>query len=142
VGVGTIACKKLYEKLFAIIGDKPEDYFVPYKGFPHAMLRESFGDVVYNELMPYNTPDEGALANYDALISRWGEIKEAYAAMPSSAEMEQLFRDCGMKVTLEDLGLSGDVLPATLEVGSYVRGRMTLYRVWHCFTNIDTADVM
>jgi glycerol-1-phosphate dehydrogenase [NAD(P)+] len=142
VGVGTIVCKKLYEKLFAIIGDNPRDHFVPYKGFPHEMLKERFGDVVYKELMPYNNPDEGTLVNFEKLISNWDEIKKAYNAMPSSTEMEKLFRDCGMKVTLEDLGLKSDVLPVTLEVGSYVRGRMTLYRAWHCFTNIDKADVM
>jgi glycerol-1-phosphate dehydrogenase [NAD(P)+] len=141
VGVGTIECRKLYEKLFALIGDKPQDYFIPYKGFPHGMLRERFGEAVCQELMPYNNPDEGTLVDYGKLTSRWGEIKKAYAAMPSAAEMEQLFRDCGMKVTLEDLGLDSGVLPVTLEVGSYVRGRMTLYRAWHCFTDISLADL-
>ena len=137
VGVGTISAKKFYEKLIATIGDKPEDFFHDYKGFPHQLLKDSLGDVVYGELMPYNTPDEGERVNRQDLIDNWAEICRMHEVMPTSAEMEKLFKECGMKITLEDLGLSSYVLPLTLQTGAYVRGRISLYRVWHGFTNID-----
>ena len=137
VGVGTLTAKRFYEKLFDTIGDKPEDFFLDYKGFPHQLLKDSLGDMVYGELMPYNTPDEGELVSRQALIDNWAEIRRIHEIMPTSTEMEELFRECGMKVTLEDLGLSSDVLPLTLQTGAYVRGRISLYRVWNGFTNLD-----
>ena len=137
VGVGTVACKKLYEKLIAIIGDNPREFFVPYKGFPHEYLREKIGEIVYGEIMPYNTPDESMLVDYDKLIQNWPAIREACENMPTAAEMEKLFFDCGMKTTLEDLELSDDIMPDTLRAGPYMRGRMTLFRLWDRFTNIE-----
>ena len=137
VGVGTITAKKFYEKLLAAIGDKPEDFIHDYKGFPHQLLKDSLGEMVYGELMPYNTPDEGELVSRQALIDNWAEIRRIHEVMPTSADMENLFAKCGMKVTLEDLGLSSDVLPLTLQTGAYVRGRSSLYRVWHGFTDLD-----
>jgi glycerol-1-phosphate dehydrogenase [NAD(P)+] len=136
VGVGTIVCKKLYEKLIETIGDNPRGFFVPYKGFPHESLRGKFGVNVYSELMPYNNPDEGTLVGYEKLIDNWDAIRKICTDMPTSGEMERIFREIGVKTTISDLGLSGDILPDTLEAGSYVRGRMTLFRIWERFTNI------
>ncbi|MCL2068715.1 MAG: sn-glycerol-1-phosphate dehydrogenase [Oscillospiraceae bacterium] len=136
VGVGTVICKKLYEKLIEAVGERPREFFVPYKGFPHESLREKLGEIVYAELMPYNNPDEGTMVDYEKLIASWGEICRICADMPDSAEMERIFRDLGVKSTLEDLGISADILPVTLEVGSFVRGRMTLFRIWERFSNI------
>ena len=140
VGVGTIACKKLYEKFIEAVGQNPRKFFTHYKGFPHDMLREKLGENVYSELMPYHNPDEGTLVDYEKLIENWDAICEIYGCMPTSAEMERLFCECDMKATLCDLGIPCDILPVTMEVGSYVRGRMTLLRIWERFTNlwIDT----
>jgi len=136
VGVGTIVCKKFYEKFIEAIGQHPYNFFVPYKGFPHDMLREKLGECAYSELMPYHNPDEGTLVDEKKLIENWDAICGIYGNMPSSAEMERIFRECDMKATLSDLGIHGDILSDTLETGSYVRGRMTLLRIWERFTNL------
>ena len=141
VGVGTIACKKLYEKLIETIERNPREFFVQYKGFPHDMLREKLGENVYSELMPYHNPDEGMLVDDDKLIENWDAICEVFGNMPTSAEMERIFRECDMKATLSDLGISNDILPVTMEVGSYVRGRMTLLRIWERFTNLNLLNI-
>ena len=135
VGVGTIECKKFYERFIQSIGRNPREVFTHYKGFPHDMLREKLGENVYSELTPYHKPDEGTLVDVEKLSKNWDEICKVYDKMPTSAEMECIFRECGIKTTLFDLGISGDILPVTMEVASYIRGRITLLRIWESFTN-------
>lgn len=137
VGVGTLAAKRLYERLFEVIGDRPQDFIRDYKGFPHEELKGMLGEVVYKELMPYNTPDENTLVSREKLVDNWEEIRRIYTAIPSAGQMEALFKSCGMKTSLTDLGLEEAVLAPSLQVGAYVRGRMSLYRAWHGFTDIE-----
>jgi glycerol-1-phosphate dehydrogenase [NAD(P)+] len=136
VGVGTLKCKELYEKFIETVGDNPREVLVEYKGFPHEMLREKLGENVYAELTPYNEPDEGKLVDYEKLVAGWDEIRGIFAQTPTARDMEKLFRDSGVKATMQELGLPDEILPATLEVGSFVRGRITLLRIWERFTNL------
>jgi len=133
VGVGTIECKRLYEKFIETVGGEPRKRLPPYARSQHDMLRKKLGQNVYTELMPYNNPDEGALVDYEKLVENWRAICQIYNSMPTSAELERIFSECGMKSTLGALGIAGEVLPDTMEVGSFVRGRMSLLRVWKCF---------
>lgn len=129
VGVGTIVCKQIYEKIFESVGDQPEKFIKEYKGMDLALLKRYYGDV-FDELMKYNDPDETTFVDRDKMIQSWGKIREIYGQMPSSEEMLRLFESCGMKSTLASVGVDSSLLPVSIQIGPYVRGRLTLYRVY------------
>lgn len=136
VGVGTLMCKRLYEKIFETVGDHVEDYIRPYDGMPIDMLKKYYGRV-FDELMEYNKPDESALVDQKKLVENWAEIRKIYNDMPTSQEMYEIFKRCGMKYTMESLGVDEALLPLSIKIGPYVRGRLTLYRAYNAFFNLD-----
>lgn len=136
VGVGTLVCKRLYEKIFETVGDSVESFLHPYQGMPEALLKKYYGQV-YEELMAYNDPDESEKIDLQKLSACWIKLREIYSNMPFSQEMERIFQECGMKSTLSELGVDESLLPLSLRIGPYVRGRLTLYRAYNAVFNLD-----
>ncbi len=136
VGVGTIQCKKLYEKLFAAVGDHPEKFMKPYIGLPHALLQQHYGPL-YDQVVKYNTPDPSAAVDPLELQCHWTQLREIYSDMPTSEEMLALYHRCGMKTTLTDVGMDEALLSLTMRISPYIRGRLTLCRVYNDFFDLD-----
>ena len=84
---------------------------------------------LFNAVMDENTPDPLSDVAPQVLAEKFPQIQEAIDKIPDGCWIQQLLTRAGCKVTLTDLGLTGEILPLTLELSPFVRRRMTRMRL-------------
>lgn len=68
-------------------------------------------------------------ARLDKIITHWDEIQKIIASLPSAEEIEALLHSIDAPAKMEDIGLSRDILPLTLQVAGDIRDKYVLARL-------------
>ena len=108
-----------------------------YPPITDALIRESYGDRLFDSIAQENRTDCMAAVTPQRLAKQWPAIREIIAQIPTREELEALYREIGAKTTLEDLQVDPALLPKLLAYSPLVRNRMTLMRIRRM---IDTED--
>lgn len=135
VGVGTALASGVYHKLAEIADIAP--LVKEYPPITDALIRESYGDRLFDSIAQENRTDCMAAVTPQLLAKQWPAIREIIAQIPTREELEALYREIGAKTTLEDLQVDPALLPKLLAYSPLVRNRMTLMRIRRM---IDTED--
>lgn len=133
VGIGTLLCLKAYEVFRAALeGNR----LIPAKRFPSAKreIEKGFQDTEVREAVTLlNTPDPMRDITAEQVLSHREEILEILRNLPSSADIEACFHKMDCKVYVEELGISGTVIPEAMARSPYVSRDITLLRLMKLF---------
>ena len=135
VGVGTALASGVYHKLAETADITP--LVKEYPPITDALIRESYGDRLFDSIAQENRTDCMAAVTPQLLAKQWPAIREIIAQIPTREELEALYREIGAKTTLEDIQVDPALLPKLLAYSPLVRNRMTLMRIRRM---IDTED--
>lgn len=135
VGVGTALASGVYHKLAETADITP--LVKEYPPITDALIRESYGDRLFDSIAQENQTDCMAAVTPRLLAEQWPAIREIIAQIPTRDELEALYREIGAKTTLEDIQVDPALLPKLLAYSPLVRNRMTLMRIRRM---IDAAD--
>ena len=124
VGVGTFQCIREYHKL---AGMKPKAK--PFTPLTKEWITEKFGERLAPGIIKENEHD--VLGTFDSqnIVDHWDEIKAMLDALPSVAEMEKLYSDCGCKYLPEHIGIDPALADEMLDISAAIRNRNTLVRM-------------
>ena len=124
VGVGTFQCIREYHKL---AGMKPKAK--PFIPLTKEWITEKFGERLAPGIIKENEHD--VLGTFDSqnIVDHWDEIKAMLDALPSVAEMEKLYSDCGCKYLPEHIGIDPALADEMLDISAAIRNRNTLVRM-------------
>ena len=114
VGVGTVLCFRLYERLRAMEPDEEKArafmaWFDPAAW--EAQVRRVYGQaaqtLIDNEYNLWHKNDPAAHAQrLDRILSRWPEIRAAMETLPDAGQLLQLMEETGMPTRPEQIGQS------------------------------------
>ena len=130
VGVGLLEVTKHYKKIAEAL--RAGNYKVnPWGGVDMERIRETYGAKgLLDGVMDENVPDP--MENYtpEMIESKVDKILEIIDRdLPSPEELEALLKRGGCCTTMEEIGLSDDLVPISLEISPYVRRRLSFNRV-------------
>ncbi|MBQ6395463.1 MAG: sn-glycerol-1-phosphate dehydrogenase [Atopobiaceae bacterium] len=130
VGVGLLEVTKHYKNIVEHL--RSGAYKVhPWGGVDMARIEETYGAKgLLDGVLSENVPDP--MENYtpEMIESKVDKIIEIIDRdLPSVEETEALLRRGGCCVTMEDIGLTDDLVPISLEISPYVRRRLSFNRV-------------
>ena len=126
VGIGLTMCMPFY-KSFAKIPDMAKHLF-PYAGYPEAMLKEKFGDL-YEEIAMENAPDPLLAVTPQMILDKLPEIQAILNDMPDADQLREEMKTAGCLTTLEEIGLTEEIMPDSLTLSPFLRKRITLMRL-------------
>ena len=136
-GVATLLMVKMYEKLLYIIPDRQKalDYVNAFNYEKWSTtLREFLGKAAESMIaleqkeQKYNKKSHKE--RLDFIISHWEDIlKIIKEELPSSTELEKLFKQIGAPKSLEEIGVDATLLPITFEATKDIRDKYVLSRL-------------
>lgn len=127
VGVGTVIASREYARLGDIEDIAP--YIKEQKGIDEQYLKEFFGERLIEAVMEENAGNCLAEVTSKALIENWQEVRKIIKDIPTADELLALYKEIGMKSTLEDIDVPESLTSKLLEYSPYVRNRLTFMRI-------------
>ena len=124
VGVGTYAAIREYKRI-----GKLTPRAKAFEPLSPAWVMEKFGERLYDGIMKENEHD--ALGTFDPqnIVDHWDEIRAIIDEIPSSEEMEALYKACGCKYLPEHVGIDPALESEMLPISAAIRNRLTLVRM-------------
>ncbi len=125
VGVGTFACIKKYHEL-AAMGTPKAKAFEP---LTDEWITEKFGERLAAGIIKENANDVLGTFDPQNIVDHWDEIKALIDAIPSTEEMEALYKGCNAKYLPEHVGIKPELADEMLTISAAIRNRLTLVRM-------------
>ena len=129
VSVGLILVRQKYEEIAAAI-EKGTCRLKAYQGLEMQLLEDTFGKKgMLEAAVKENTPDPLELVDPEKLMEVLPEIREILNRIPSSEKLIDLLKKAGCCYEPEQVGISRELVPMTLQLCPYVRNRLSLLRM-------------
>lgn len=129
VSIGLMLCLDKY-KSFSRAIRKNKCTVHSYNGFEMELLRDTFGRKgILEGILEENTPDPMEKVRSERVKEVLSQIGLLLEELPDSEEMEELLTRGGCKKFVEDIGLSHDMIPITMQLSPYVRNRLSFNRL-------------
>lgn len=129
VSVGLILVRQKYEEIAAAI-EKGTCRLKAYHGLEMQLLEDTFGKKgMLEAAVKENTPDPLELVDPEKLMEVLPEIREILNRIPSSEKLIDLLKKAGCCYEPEQVGISRELVPMTLQLCPYVRNRLSLLRM-------------
>lgn len=128
VGVGLKAAADIYHRLANYI-DSGSCRLSDYSGIETELLANFKSPDVHRQIMEENAVDPLAAVDRELFLKKLPEFAKILREVPDGEEIAALLRKAGAPVTMEDIGLSGALIPMTAKLSPYVRRRLTCMRL-------------
>ena len=128
VGIGLTLCMPFYKDFAKFSSAELAKHLFPYPGYPEAMLQEKFG-VLYEEIAMENAPDPLLSVTPQMVLDKLPEIRAILDAMPDADELRAEMKAAGCLTTLEEIGLTEEIMPLSITLSPFLRKRITLMRL-------------
>ena len=124
VGVGTYAAIREYKRI-----GKLTPRAKAFEPLSPAWVMEKFGERLYDGIMKENEHDVLGTFDPQNIVDHWDEIRAIIDEIPSSEEMEALYKACGCKYLPEHVGIDPALESEMLPISAAIRNRLTLVRM-------------
>ncbi|MGN1142309.1 MAG: sn-glycerol-1-phosphate dehydrogenase [Oliverpabstia sp.] len=129
VSIGLVLNIEIYEKISRSIKDG-SCRVKPYDGIEYELLRSTFGKKeLYDSTIQENTPDPMLAVDQKRLEQCLPKIAEIIDEMPKKEEILQILARGGCVKEVEEIGLTKEIIPLTMQLSPYVRNRLSLNRI-------------
>lgn len=129
VSIGLVLNIELYEKISRSIKEGT-CHVKPYEGMEYELLRATFGRKgLYDSTIQENTPDPMSVVDPKRLELCLPKIAEIIDEMPSKDEIMKILERGGCVKTVEEIGLTKEIIPLTMQLSPYVRNRLSFNRI-------------
>lgn len=129
VSVGLVLVRRKYEEISQAIR-QGTCRLKPYHGLEMKLLEETFGKKgLLESTVQENTPDPLEFVDPEKLMELLPEIGKILDAIPSSEELTAILKKAGCCYEPEQVGISRELVPMTLQLCPYVRNRLSFLRI-------------
>lgn len=129
VSIGLMLCAKEYRKIAKAIR-KGKCTVRHYDGIEMELLENTFGKKGLLEgVIMENTPDPLDVIYPEHLEEKLDVIADIIEDIPDKHELNRLLEQGGCVRTVEEIGLTEDIIPLTLQLSPYARNRLSLMRL-------------
>ena len=129
VSIGLVLNIELYEKISQSIKEGT-CHVIPYKGMEYELLQDTFGKKgLYDSTIQENTPDPMSVVDPKRLEQCLPKIAEIIDEMPSKDDIMKILERGGCVKTVEEIGLTKEMIPLTMQLSPYVRNRLSFNRI-------------
>lgn len=129
VSIGLVLNTEIYEKISRSIRNG-NCRVKPYEGMEDELIRSTFGKKgLYDSTILENTPDPMLAVDPKRLEQCLPKIAEIIDEMPKKEEILQILERGGCVKTVEEIGLTKEIIPLTMQLSPYVRNRLSLNRI-------------
>lgn len=129
VSVGLVLVRRKYEEISQAI-KQGTCRLKPYHGLEMKLLEETFGKKgLLESTVQENTPDPLEFVDPEKLMELLPEIGKILDAIPSSEELTAILKKAGCCYEPEQVGISRELVPMTLQLCPYVRNRLSFLRI-------------
>ena len=129
VSIGLVLNIELYEKISQSI-KKGTCHVIPYTGMEYELLQDTFGKKgLYDSTIQENTPDPMSVVDPKRLEQCLPKIAEIIDEMPSKDDIMKILERGGCVKTVEEIGLTKEMIPLTMQLSPYVRNRLSFNRI-------------
>lgn len=128
VGVGTLLAVREYRNLRK---KSPAD-FRAYTPFSDAAILNLFGSELADDILRENRNDPAGGLTAKHLQDHWSEICTEIDKLPALPELEEIYRNLGVKATLREIDVPDHLEHILLSNSPMVRNRLTLMRIRNC----------
>ncbi|MBE6597537.1 MAG: sn-glycerol-1-phosphate dehydrogenase [Ruminococcaceae bacterium] len=131
VGVCTLIVYREYLRLAAMRSPELRDY--PLIG--EEEIYPMFGEALSAQIKDENSKDAAGGIKAEELEAAWGDIAALFEELPTLESLEAIYRELGIKSTLEDIEVDEKKIPMMLDFAPFVRNRLTLLRLRRMIVN-------
>lgn len=129
VSIGLVLNVELYEKISHSIKNGT-CHVKPYEGMEYELIRNTFGAKgLYDSTIQENEPDPMLAIDRDRLEKCLPKIARLIDEMPKKDEIIKILEQGGCVKDVEEIGLSRDIIPLTMQLSPYVRNRLSFNRM-------------
>lgn len=129
VSVGMMLVLKKYKEIEEKIR-KGQCHVKEFADTDEELLEETFGKKGLLEgILMENHPELLDELDPQRLEECLEDIGEILAELPDVDEMEEMLQKAGCRSSVQDIGLTEEIIPASLRLAPYVRRRLTLLRI-------------
>lgn len=126
-GVGSVLGAREYHRLAEV--EDIEPFAMEYSPLSENEMISFFGEKLIDAIVKENEKDSLSPVSRDKLISAWPQVRGIVSKIPNPEYFLGLLEMLDAKRSLEDIGVSSDVLDTILDKSPIVRNRLTLMRV-------------
>lgn len=129
VAVALLIVMKEYNKIKSAI-ERDRCKVKAYAGLDEELLMNTFKDgEIYNSIINENTPDPLSIVNKVTLEHRLCDIAEILGKLPTIEFVEDVLRKAKAVTSLEEIGLSKNIIEKTIAASPYVGKKLTVMRL-------------
>ncbi len=129
VSVGMMLVLKKYKEIEEKIR-KGQCHVKEFADTEEELLEETFGKKGLLEgILMENHPELLDELDPQHLEECLEDIREILAELPDVDEMEEMLQKAGCRSSVQDIGLTEEIIPVSLRLAPYVRRRLTLLRI-------------
>lgn len=132
VGVATLLVRREYERM----RNKTDLVWNDYKAADSEYIKKFFGEHLSEQIINENAADTAAGITREMIEDKRNDIFEIIDKIPPENEMLNIYKSLGMKMSLEDIGISESKRDTLFEYSPLVRNRLTLMRLRRAIENI------
>ncbi len=125
VGVGLLLALRHYDQIGQLYNI--ERTIKPYEGMPLALMRKKLGPM-YEDILKQNQPDLLRNVTTEKVVETFAELQKILKALPKAGKLRPFMQAAGCVTTLEELGLTREIIPESIILSPFVRRRMTIMR--------------
>ncbi len=129
VGVATLIVSKKYHEVLRQ-GISYLDTLLPnLEMMPKASLRKVIGEELWPLIEEQNAKDTLEGLTVDIIREKWDELTAIMATIPPYEELLEIYNSIGAMTTMEEIGLSDDLIDKSFMFAPYIRNRFTFMRI-------------
>ena len=129
VGVATLIVSKKYHEVLDI-GPSYLDRLIPELTImPKETLRKIVGEKLFPVIEEQNRNDTLAGMTVDTIREKWDDMAAIMRMIPPYEELKKIYDSIGAMTTMEEIGLSDDLIDKSFMIAPYIRNRFTFMRV-------------
>lgn len=102
----------------------------PYEGLEEELIQNTFGSKgLYESTIAENTPDPMAELDAEKLQAVLPQIADIIDEIPTTKKLKNILKDGGCCYSMEQIGLSDELIEPSLQLSPYVRNRLSFNRI-------------
>lgn len=125
VGVGTLLAASEYHKMM----NEKNIEWNDYPEIKDSYIKQMFGERLSDSIIEENEKDACYGITSEKIVCNWRGICDIIKEIPTYEELFKIYESLGVKLSLDDIGVLEEKLPAILEYSPLVRNRLTLMRL-------------
>lgn len=125
VGIGLLVALRHYEAVAKLTD--VESSIQPYTGMPLPLMRKNLGGL-YEDILKENQPDLLRLVSTEKMTAKFPQLQQIIKTLPNARKLRPFMQAAGCATTMEDIGLSRDIIPDSIVMAPFVRRRLTIMR--------------